>query len=79
MVNDEQVQREIVAAHTVEIRQLAATDVEIKSILTRVEDKIDRVVASRTWTPGAKATVIAATITTVGGLVAMAVLQGGPS
>lgn len=79
MVDDEQLLREVVATHTVEIRQLRDGQVEIKGTLTHIKDVIDRDVAGRRWTPGAKATVIAATITTMGGLVAMAILNGGPS
>lgn len=79
MVDDEQLLREVVATHTVEIRQLRDGQVEIKGTLIHIKDAIDRDVAGRRWTPGAKATIIAATITTMGGLVAMAILNGGPS
>lgn len=79
MVDDEQILREVVATHTVEIRQIREVQGEVRGSLTRIEDKIDRSAASQRWTPGAKATVIAATITTMGGLIAMAVLQGGPT
>lgn len=52
---------------------------DIIGSLRRIEDKVDNAASSLRWTPGAKATVIAATITSMGALLAMAILNGGPS
>lgn len=68
-----------VAVNTQRIESLERGQEAVLSSLRRIEDKVDTAASSLRWTPGAKATVIAATITSMGALIAMAIIQGGPA
>lgn len=68
-----------VATHTAQISNLAEGQRRIETALDRFESKMDKYMEITRWSPTAKAAVIAPAIMAIGGLIGLAISNGGPT